>query len=69
MKTVNPLEQLIKDNWESIKSCKTPMDQIILSINMVYQNELENCKPDEKVKITITEENGNIKIHGVCVKK
>jgi hypothetical protein len=69
MKTVNPLEQLIKDNWESIKSCKTPMDQIILSINMVYQNELKNCKPDEKVKITITEENGNIKILGVCVKK
>ena len=68
-KATNQLEKLIKDNWESLKGCKTPIDQIVLSINMVYQNEIENCKPDEKVKITISEENGNIRIHGVCVKK
>ena len=69
MKESNHLEELLKKNWESIKRCKTPIDQIVLSINMVYQNEIENCKPDERVKITITEENGNIRIHGVCVKK
>ncbi len=68
-KAINHLEKLIKDNWESLKSCKTPIDQIMLSIDMVYQNEMEKCKPDEKVNITITEENGNIRIHGVCVKK
>ena len=69
MKESNHLKELLKKNWESIKRCKTPIDQIVLSINMVYQNEIENCKPDEKVKITITEDNGNIRIHGVCVKK
>ena len=69
MKESNHLEELIKENWESIKNCRNPMDQVMLSIDMVYQNEIENCKPDEKVKITITEDNGNIRIHGVCVKK
>ena len=69
MKESNHLEELLKKNWESIKRCKTPIDQIVLSINMVYQNEIKNCKPDERVNITIKEENGNIRIHGVCVKK
>jgi hypothetical protein len=69
MKTVNPLEQLIKDNWESIKSCKTPMDQAMLAIDMVYQKELQNCKADEKVQISVKKKNGNLIIHGQCVKK
>ena len=48
MKESNHLEELIKENWESIKNCRNPMDQVMLSIDMVYQNELKNCKPDEK---------------------
>ena len=30
-KAINHLEKLIKDNWESLKGCKTPIDQIVLS--------------------------------------
>ena len=43
MAEVNPLEQLLKDNWQSIKNCSTPMDQVMLSVDMVYQQELKNC--------------------------
>ena len=32
MKESNHLEELLKKNWESIKRCKTPIDQIVLSI-------------------------------------
>ena len=39
MKGSNHLEDLIKDNWESIKDCRNPMEQVMLSIDMVYQNE------------------------------
>ena len=69
MKESNHLEELIKENWESIKNCRNPIDQVMLSIDMVYQNELKNCKPNEKVEIKIKEENGNIVIHGKCVLK
>ena len=69
MKGSNHLEDLIKDNWESIKDCRNPMDQVMLSVDMVYQNELKNCKPNEKVEIKIKKENGNIVIHGKCVPK
>jgi len=69
MKGSNHLEDLIKDNWESIKDCRNPMDQVMLSVDMVYQNELKNCKPNEKVQIKIKQENGNIVIHGKCVPK
>ena len=33
----NPLEELLKDNWKSIQNVKTPMDQVMLSVDMVYQ--------------------------------
>ena len=69
MKGSNHLEDLIKDNWESIKDCRNPMDQVMLSVDMVYQNEIKNCKPNEKVEIKIKQENGNIVIHGKCVPK
>ena len=69
MKESNHLEELIKENWESIKNCRNPMDQVMLSIDMVYQNELKNCKPNEKVEIKIKQENGHIVIHGKCVPK
>ncbi len=69
MKGSNHLEDLIKDNWESIKDCRNPMDQVMLSVDMVYQNELKNCKPNEKVQIKIKQENGKIVIHGKCVPK
>jgi len=69
MKGSNHLEDLIKDNWESIKDCRNPMDQVMLSVDMVYQNELKNCKPNEKVQIKIKQENGNIVINSKCVPK
>ena len=69
MKENNHLEDLIKDNWESIKDCRNPMDQVMLSVDMVYQNEIKNCKPNEKVEIKIKKENGNIVINGKCVPK
>ena len=56
MKESNHLEDLIKDNWESIKDCRNPMDQVMLSVDMVYQNEIKNCKPNEKVEIKIKQE-------------
>ena len=62
MKESNHLEDLIKDNWESIKDCRNPMDQVMLSVDMVYQNEIKNCKPNEKVEIKIKQENGNSEI-------
>ena len=45
----NPLEELLKDNWKSIQNVKTPMDQVMLSVDMVYQQELKNCGPNETV--------------------
>ena len=65
----NPLEELLKDNWKSIQNVKTPMDQVMLSVDMVYQQELKNCKPNETVLITIKQVDGNLVVHGKCVPK
>ena len=69
MAEVNPLEQLLKDNWKSIQNVKTPMDQVMLSVDMVYQQELKNCKPNEIVSISIKKVDGNLVVHGKCVPK
>ena len=69
MAEVNPLEELLKDNWKSIQNVKTPMDQVMLSVDMVYQQELKNCGPNETVSITIKKVNGNLVVHGKCVPK
>ena len=71
MAEVNPLEQLLKDNWQSIKNCNTPMDQVMLSMQMAYENESKNCKPNEKVSIHIdTKTNPNaVTIIAKCVPK
>ena len=65
------VEQLLKDNWQSIKNCNTPMDQVMLSIQMAYENESKNCKPNEKVSIHIdTKTNPNaVTITAKCVPK
>jgi len=65
----NPLEELLKDNWKSIQNVKTPMDQVMLSVDMVYQQELKNCKPNEIVSISIKKVDGNLVVHGKCVPK
>ena len=65
----NPLEELLKDNWKSIQNVKTPMDQVMLCVDMVYQQELKNCGPNEAVSITIKKVNGNLVVHGKCVPK
>tara|TARA_R100001143_G_C3351623_1_gene129880 strand:+ start:1367 stop:1585 length:219 start_codon:yes stop_codon:yes gene_type:complete len=65
----NPLEQLLKDNWKSIQNCTTPIDQVMLSVDMVYQQELKNCKPNEIVSISIKKVDGNLVVHGKCVPK
>jgi len=69
MAEVNPLEQLLKDNWKSIQNCKTPIDQVKLYVDMVYQQELKNCKPNEIVSISIKKVDGNLVVHGKCVPK
>ena len=65
------IEQLLKDNWQAIKNCNTPMDQVMLSIQMAYENESKNCKPNEKVSIHIdTKTNPNaVTITAKCVPK
>ena len=65
----NPLEQLLKDNRKSIQNCTTPIDQVMLSVDMVYQQELKNCKPNEIVSISIKKVDGNLVVHGKCVPK
>ena len=65
----NPLEELLKDNWKSIQNCTTPIDQVMLSVDMVYQQELKNCKPNEIVSISIKKVDGNLVVHGKCVPK
>ena len=65
----NPLEQLLKDNWKSIQNCTTQIDQVMLSVDMVYQQELKNCKPNEIVSISIKKVDGNLVVHGKCVPK
>ena len=65
----NPLEELLKDNWKSIQNCKTPMDQVMLSVDMVYQQELKNCGPNEIVSIKIKTVDNKLVVVGSCVPK
>tara|TARA_R100001530_G_scaffold85223_1_gene59376 strand:- start:33 stop:251 length:219 start_codon:yes stop_codon:yes gene_type:complete len=65
----NPLEELLKDNWKSIQNVKTPMDQVMLSVDMVYQQELKNCGPNEIVSIKIKTVDNKLVVVGSCVPK